>query len=139
MKEGGRQTERDREGVYVHNLLKTAGASTPSEAMMHFPPCLRFPPYFREIFRLCGKCSNFTFSRKISRFSSAKISDDLFLVIDHKFQISPVFPVPVHFPPVSRKLLFLPYFDKFPLCFRKFHQLFAYFMCISFPPYFDHA
>ena len=34
---------------------------------------------------------NFTFSRKISRFSSAKISDDLFLVIDHKFRIYPLF------------------------------------------------
>ena len=31
----------------------------PPETMMHFPPCLRFPPYVRTIFRLCGKCSQF--------------------------------------------------------------------------------
>src|SRR6218665_2491233 len=43
---------------------------------------------------------------------------------------------PVHFPPVSRKLLFPPYFDKFPLCFTQIHLLFAYFTCISFPPTF---
>jgi len=47
----------------------------------------------------------------------AKISDDLFLVIDQKFRIPPIFPVSVHFPPVSRKLLFPPYFDKFPPLF----------------------
>jgi len=46
-------------------------------------------------------------------------------------------PVTVHFLPVSRKLLF-PYFDKFPLWFRKIHLLFTNFLCISFPPYFDH-
>src|SRR6218665_2501709 len=73
------------------------------------------------------------------QFSSAKISDDLFLVIDHKFQISPFPPiltVSVHFPPVSQKLLFPPTFDKFSPCFRKINLLFTYFMCISFPPTF---
>ena len=55
----------------------------------------------------------------------------LFLVIDHKFRIPPILPVLVHFPPDSRKLLFLPYFSTFPPCFRKIHQLFTYFMCIS--------
>src|SRR6218665_1523097 len=32
------------------------------------------------------------------RFSSAKISDGLFLVNHHKFRISPYFPVSIHFP-----------------------------------------
>jgi len=42
------------------------------------------------------------------------------------------------FPPVKRKLLFPPYFTKFPPCFTKIHLLFTYFLCISFPPCFDH-
>src|SRR6218665_3677125 len=50
----------------------------------------------------------------------------------------PIFHISVHFPPVSRKLLFPPYFEKFPPCFQNIHLLFTYFMCISFPPYFDH-
>jgi len=61
------------------------------------------------------------------RFSSAKISDDLLLVIDHKFRIfplfskfPPIFPVSVNFTPVSPKLLFPPYFYKFPPVFEKF-------------------
>jgi len=36
-------------------------------------------------------------------------------------------------PPVSRKLFFPPYFEKFPPCFRQIHLLFTYFTCISFP------
>ena len=54
------------------------------------------------------------------------------------FRISPYFSCFSTFPPVSRKLLFPPYFHKFPLCFKQFHLLFTYFTCISFPPYFDH-
>src|SRR6218665_1061518 len=55
----------------------------------------------------------------------------------HQPQISNfphISPVSIHFPPVSRKLLFPPYFDKFPPCFRQIHRLFTYFTCISFPP-----
>ena len=60
---------------------------------MNFPPVSDFPPrpYFRKIFRLRRKFPNFTFSHKIFRFSSAEISDDLFLVVDYKFGISPLF------------------------------------------------
>src|SRR6218665_1519826 len=96
--------------------------------MMHFPPCFRFQSYFRT----------FTFSRKFFRFSSDKISDDLFF--SHRPQISnfpPILPLSVHFPPVWRKL-FPPYFEKFTPCFQEIHLLFTYFSCISFPPYFDH-
>ena len=62
------------------------------------------------------------FPDKYFTFSSAKISDDLFLV---------------QFPPVSQKLLF-PLLSKIPPCFQKIHLLFTYFMCILFPLYFDH-
>src|SRR6218665_2801902 len=91
-------------------LLDAAqGRPSPPEAMMHFPPCFR-------IFRFPLFSTNFTIFRKNFRFSSAKISDDL-----HRPQISnsPYFPCFNTFPPVSRKLLFPPYFQKFPPCFQK--------------------
>ena len=47
-------------------------------------------------------------------------------------------PVSVHSPLFSKKYYFPPYFQKFPPCFSKIHLLFTYFLCISFPPYFDH-
>src|SRR6218665_874677 len=81
-------------------------------------------PYFRKLFRLCGK-----FSKFYSRFSSAKISDD-FLVIDHKFRISPIFPVSVHFSPVSRKLLFPPTLKNFPPVLEKFTCLLHTKLCV---------
>src|SRR6218665_2879971 len=107
-------------------------ASIPSEAMMHFPPCFRFPPYFLKIFRL-ENFQTFTSSRKISRFSSAKISDDLFLVIDHKFRIFPLFPLFQYISPLFPENYYFPYFANSPR-FRKIHLLFTYFICISFPP-----
>src|SRR6218665_2767855 len=72
----------------LRGLAPKSGASIPPKAMMHFLPLFQISPYFGYIFRLRGKFSKFyffPFSRKISRFSSAKISDDLFLVIDHTF------------------------------------------------------
>src|SRR6218665_4142843 len=53
----------------------------------------------------------------------------------HRPQISnfpPIFAVSIHFPSVSRKLFFPPYFYKFPPCFRQIHLLFTYFTCIFF-------
>src|SRR6218665_1751669 len=87
--------------------------------MMHFPLCFRFPSYFLKFSDSVENFQNFAFSRKISRFSSAKMSDLFF--------------------PVSRKKIFPPYFQKCPPCFRKIHLLFTYFMCISFPLCFDHV
>src|SRR6218665_2691766 len=112
--------------------LLCTGASIPSEAMMH-SPCFRFPPYFRKNVQILKFFHNFTFFRKISRFSSAKISDYLSLVIDHKFRIfTPIFPASVHFPPVLRKLLFPLCFYNFPALFSKnsrvFYILYVYFV-----------
>jgi len=98
--------------------------SIPPEAMMH-SPSFRFPPIFDKFSDSVENFQNLTFP--------AKISDDLF-VIDHKFRISPYF---LWFPSVSRKLFFPPLWKISP-CFRKIHLVFTYFMCISFPPYFDH-
>src|SRR6218665_3612413 len=102
--------------------------------MMHFPSVSNFPHIFEKI--SVEHFQNFTFSRKISRiFSSAKISDDLFLVIDHKFRISPLLSLFQYiFPPVSQKLLFPPSFDKFPSVFEKF-TCFLHTLCVfRFPP-----
>src|SRR6218665_395626 len=102
-----------------------AGASIPSEAMMHLSPLLQIPPIFEKLYEFLENFQNFTFSSQISRF---------FLVIDHKFSIPLIFPVSVHFPPLFREnFYFPPTLTNFPSvsCF------FTYFMCISFPPYFD--
>src|SRR6218665_2372123 len=68
---------------------------------------------------------NFTFSRNFFRFSSAKNSDDFFLVIFQKHRISPCFSYFFTFPPCFAKILLSPYFDKFSPCFRKIHLLFT--------------
>src|SRR6218665_3353482 len=91
------------------------GRPSPSETMMHFPPCFRFPPIFEKFSNSYKNVPNFSFSRKISSFSSAEISDHLFLVIDHKFRISPYFPCFSTFSPISGKLLFPPTLKNSPL------------------------
>src|SRR6218665_980824 len=50
--------------------LSVAGASIPPEAMMHFPPCFRFPPLFSKIFLTFWKIS--PFPDKISHFHPPK-------------------------------------------------------------------
>src|SRR6218665_1135903 len=80
--------------------------------MMHFPPVSDFPPTFEKF---SDSVENFTFSRKISRFSSAKISDDLFLQSSTThFEFPPIFPVSVYFPPTLKN--FPPLLEKFT-CF----------------------
>ena len=78
-----------------------------------------------------------TFSRKISRFSSAKISDDFF---SHRPLISnfpSVFPVSVHFP-LFRENYYSPTFKNLPPVLGKF-TCFLHALCVfRFPPYFDH-
>src|SRR6218665_1806564 len=84
------------------------GRPSPSEAMMYFP-LFQISSYFRKILRLC---ENF-------------------------FEFPPYFSCFSTFPPVSGNFLFPPYFSKCPPVLEKF-TCFTYFMCISFPPYFDH-
>src|SRR6218665_1006274 len=119
---------------------------SPSEAMMHFPPILDIPHIFKKFSDSVENFQNFTFSRKISRFSPAKISDDfvnflIFLVIDHKFRISPLFSLFQYISLlVSRKLLFPPTLKNVPPVLEKLtcflHTLES--TCFSFPLYFDH-
>src|SRR6218665_2527872 len=102
--------------------------------MMHFPPVSDFP-LFSKNFKTVKNFLNFTFSRQNFRFSSAKISDDLFF--SHPPQISnfpPVFLVSVHLPPVSRKLLFPPTFKNVPSVFEKFTCFLHTFCVFCFSP-----
>src|SRR6218665_626971 len=99
--------------------------------MMHFPPVLDFPSYFRKFCYFLENFTNFPFSRKKFQFSSDKISDDLvFLVFfSHRPQISdfPLFcPVLQHFPPDSRKFIISPLFPKNSTAF--------YILYVCFPP-----
>ena len=50
----------------------------PPEVMMHFPPCFIFLPVSEKFSHSLENVPNFTFSRKLFRFSSAKISCELF-------------------------------------------------------------
>src|SRR6218665_1621006 len=100
--------------------------------MMHFPPSFQIFPLFSKNFQTL---ENFTYSRKFSRFSSAKISDDLFLVIGHKFRISPsIFLGSVHFPPVHENCYFRSTLKNFPPVLEKF-TCFLHTLCVfRFPP-----
>src|SRR6218665_2427383 len=99
--------------------------------MMHYPS-FRFAPIFERFSNSMENLNfkHFTFSQNILRFSSAKISDDLFLVIDDKFRISrfPLFSL-FQYPPGSRKLLFPPTLTNFPSVFEKF-TCFLHTLCV---------
>src|SRR6218665_432689 len=78
----------------------------------------------------------FTFSRIFSRFSSAKISDDLFYSHRPKISTFPYFPCFSTFPGFREDYYFQLHctLTNCPPCFRKNHLLFTYFMCVSFSP-----
>jgi|SRR6218665_3606964 len=114
------------------------GASIPPEAMMHFPPVSDFPLISKKIVKSMETFSNFTFSQKLFDFHPPKFLMSYFFVIDYKqiLNFPPIFAVSVHFL-LFRENYYFPYFSKFPPEFVKF-MFFTYFMCFSFPPYFDH-
>src|SRR6218665_1954604 len=101
------------------------------EAMMHFPPVSDFPPIFPKKFLTFWKISQiFPFPEEISHFHPPKFLTTFFLVIDHKFRISPYFPCFTTFPPPIREnVQFTPLFQKLPPVSKKFNS----FTCI-FPP-----
>ena len=87
-----------------------SGASIHPEAMMHFSPVFRFPLFTKNFSDSVENFPNFTFSNKIYRFSSARISDDFFSAIDHKFRIPPIFAIPIYFTfPLFREILHFPH------------------------------
>src|SRR6218665_2308644 len=99
----------------INKRGRYARASIPSEAMMHLPPVSDFPPIFDKFSDSVENVQNFTFSRQISRFSSAKISDDLFLVIDQNFEF-PLFFLFQHISPCFAKIIISPTLTMMHLC-----------------------
>jgi len=101
---------------------------------MHFPPVSDFP-LFSKNFQTPWKIFKILpFPEKMSRFLYAKISDDLFLLIYHKFRISPLYSLFQYIFSLFRENYYFPLLFKISPCFRKIHLLFTYFLCISFPP-----
>ena len=103
---------------------------------MHAPLFQIFPPIFEKCsdsvlnFRTC------TLFRKISRFSSAKIYDDLFLVIDQP-QISNFphyFASFSTFSPLFCENYYSPTFTNFPPVFKKFTCFLRTFRVFRFSP-----
>src|SRR6218665_2504332 len=103
--------------------------------MMHFPLCFRFRPLFSKNFQTLRKISKILpFPEKFLGFHLPKFLMTFFLVIDHKFRISPYFRYFSTFPPLFREnYYFPPTLTNFPPCFTRIHRLFTYFTCISFP------
>src|SRR6218665_645890 len=98
--------------------------------MMHFPHCFRFPPIFQKFSEAVENFLNLTFSRKNSRFSSAKISDELFL----NFEFPPIFPVSIHFPRFAKiNYYFPPSLTNFPPVLQKF-TCFLHALCAFLSP-----
>src|SRR6218665_796033 len=104
--------------------------------MMHFS-LFRFPLFPTNLSDSAENFPTLTFSLKNFRFSSAKISDDLFLVVHHKFLIPPHFPVSIHFP-LFREIFLSPYFCTFPASFHKIYVFFYILYMYFLSPYFYH-
>ena len=95
----------------------TQGRPSPLwDQMMHLPPPFQISPYSLKIFRLHGKFSNFYLFI---------CQNFWWLFFSHRPQMSKFSPIFLYtfctFPPLSRKSLFPPYFEKFPpSVFKKF-------------------
>jgi len=99
-------------------LYLSPGASIPPETMMHFPPCFRFLPYFRNIFRLWEFFFTILpFPETFLDFHPPKYFWWPVLVIDHKFTISPYFPCFSTFPPCFAKIIISPLLSQISLLF----------------------
>ena len=106
---------------------------------MHFPFCFRFSPIFEKFSDSVENFQNFTFSRKRFRFSSAKISYDLLLVIDYKFEISPLFTLLQYISAYFGKDIISPLLSQISPLISSNLRVFLHTFCVfRFPPYFDH-
>ena len=75
------------------------------------------PPIFEKCSDSVENFQNLTFSRKISWFSSPKVSYDLFLVSDHKCRISPLFSLFQYSSPCFAKIIISPLLWQIPPLF----------------------
>ena len=88
------------------------------------------------MFTLPGKFSQFYLFPKKFRFSSAKISDDFYLVIVYKFWFSPVFSLFQYISPLFlENYYFPPTFANFPLISYNSRFLFQTLCVFRFPLY----
>src|SRR6218665_3282879 len=114
------------------------GASIPPETMMHFPPVSDFPPISEKFSDFLNFFYNFTFSEKFLHFHPPKFLMTFFLVIDHKFRISPLFSLFQYIPPCFAKIILSPYFYKFPPPVLDKFTCFLHTLRVFCSPYFDH-
>ena len=116
-------------------MLRQSGASIPPETMMHFLPVSDFPLIFETFSDFVENFLNFTFSRKISSLTSAKISDDPFFSRRPQIpQFPPIFPVSAHFPLFCENYCLSPYFSKFPPVSETLTCFLHTFYAFRFPP-----
>src|SRR6218665_117891 len=106
--------------------------------MMHFP-LFQISPLFSKNFRTQRKIFKLLpFLEKFLDFHPPKFLMTFFLVIDHKFRISPYFCCFSTFPPCFAKIILSPpTFTNFTLVLGKFTCLILHTLRV-FPPYFDH-
>ena len=124
-----------------HNYLRLRVRGVhPPRGHDAFPSLFQICPLFPR--NCSGSVENvhgFTFSEKKFRFSSAKISDDLLLVIDHRFEMSPLFSF---FQPNSSscfdQIFHSPNFAKFPPLIGKNYCALYMLSVIFVSPYFYH-
>src|SRR6218665_334150 len=111
----------------------------PSEAIFHLFQI--FPLFSKKNSDSAENFQNFTFPEKFLDFHPTKFLMTDFLFIDHKFRIPPYFPCFSTFPLFRKNYNFPLLLKMSPLCFRKIHMLFAYFISLYVyfvSPYFDH-
>jgi len=102
-------------------------------------PLFQIPPIFETFSESVQNFPNFTSSRKIVPFSSAKISDDFFLKKSPtNFEFPPVFSVLVHFPLFRENYYFPPTFKNFSPMFSTNSPAFYMLSVYLVPSYFDH-
>ena len=95
-----------------------------------FSPSFRFPPIFEKISD-SGKFSKFYFFPKNFSIFIRQNFWWPFVIIDHKFRISPYFPCFSTFPPSFTKIIISHHFEKFPPpCFRKKFTCFLHTLCV---------
>ena len=113
-------------GVAADEVIFDARGVHPPWGHDAFPPVSDFP-LFSKIFWLSGKFQKFDlFPKKFPLFIRQNFWRPFF---SHRPQISdfsPIFPVLVHFPPDSQKLIIFPYFSKFPPLLSKNFSIFIH-------------
>src|SRR6218665_2157283 len=102
--------------------------------MMDFPLFQIFPLFQKNFSRLRRKFSQFYLFLKKSKIFIRQISDDIFLVIDYKFVISPYFCSFSPFPLFLNNFHFSPTFSNLPTNFIKCSCFLHAFGDFRFPP-----